>query len=188
MYYTKWDGDKDLTAFRKHLNNDQRVLVRSDVTIVDKDKLKFYLEEMYDSNHFDKNEMLDWGRQATATKTDYKLAKQYFKALVKVTNTYEQNAGGGTAGQNKYKPANQLADCGNKIGNYIAQIASTAAANNDHAANTQVKDTQFDAMLVQIKALTEAAAKLMANKGNKNLHPNRSNGNKGNGKRCQPQQ
>jgi hypothetical protein len=47
-----------------------------------------------------------------------------------------------------------------------------AAANNNHAANTQAKDTQFDAMSVQIKTLAEATAKLMANKGNKNLNPN----------------
>jgi hypothetical protein len=106
---------------------------------------------------------------------------------VKATNTYEQNAGGGTAGQNKYKSANQLANCGNKIRNYIAQIASAAAANNDHAANTQAKDTQFDTMSVQIKALTKAIARLMANKGNENINPNSNNGNKGNGKRHQPQ-
>jgi hypothetical protein len=74
---------------------------------------------MYNSNHFDKNKMLDWERQATATKTNYKLAKQYFKALVKATDTYKQNAGGGTAGQNKYKSAKQLADCGKEICNYI---------------------------------------------------------------------
>jgi hypothetical protein len=73
---------------------------------------------------------------------------------VKATDTYEQNAGGGITGQNKYKSANQLADCGNKVHNYIAQIASAAATNNNHAANTQAKDTQFDAMLAQIKALT----------------------------------
>jgi hypothetical protein len=127
------------------------VLVRSNVTIADEDKLQFYLEEMYDSYHFDKNKMLDWDQQATATKTNYKLAKHYFEALVKATNTYKQNAGGGTAGQNKYKSANQLADCGDKIHYYITQIASAAAANNDYAANTQTKDTQFDVMLAQIR-------------------------------------
>ncbi len=142
---------------------------------------------MYDSNHFDQIKMLDWEQHATATKTNYKLAKQYFEALVKTTNTYEQNAGGGTAGQNKYKSANQLTDCGNKICNYIAHIASAVVANNDHAANTQAKDTQFDAMLAQIKALTKAVTKLTANKGNKNVNPNTNNGDKGNGKRRHPQ-
>jgi hypothetical protein len=142
---------------------------------------------MYYSNHFDKNKMLDWERQATTTKTDYKLAKQYFETLLKAADTYKQNAGGGTTGQNKYESANQLADCYNKIRNYIAQIASAAVANNDHAANTQANDTQFGAMLAQIKALTKAIAKLTANKGNKNVNPNTNNGNKGNGKRRQPQ-
>jgi hypothetical protein len=185
--YTKWDGDKHLTALGKRLKDNQCALVRSNITIVDEDKLQFYLEEMFNSNHFDKNKMLDWEQQATATKTGYKLAKQYFKALVKATNTNEQNAGGGTAGQNKCKSANQLADCGDKIRNYISQIASAAAANNDHVANTQAKDTQFDMMLAQIKALTKAVAKPTANKGNKNVNSNTNNGNKGNSKRCHPQ-
>jgi hypothetical protein len=85
--------------------------------------------------------MLDWELHATAIKTNYKLTKQYFEVLVKATNTYKQNVGGGTAGQNNYESGNQLTDCGNKICNYIAQIASAAAANNKHAANTQAKDT-----------------------------------------------
>ena len=70
---------------------------------------------------------------------------------MKATDTYEQNAGGGITGQNKYKSANQHADCGDKIHYYITQIASAAAANNDYAANTQTKDTQFDVMLAQIR-------------------------------------
>jgi hypothetical protein len=63
--------------------------------IADKDKLQFYLEQMYDSNHFNKNEMLAWEKQPTATKTDYDAAKNYFEALVKAMDTYEMNAGGG---------------------------------------------------------------------------------------------
>ncbi len=34
-YYTKWDGDEYLTAFGKRLDNDQRALIRSNVTIAD---------------------------------------------------------------------------------------------------------------------------------------------------------
>jgi hypothetical protein len=73
-YYTKWDVNKHLTAFRKHLNDDQRAQVRSDVTIADDNKLQFYLEEIYDSNRFDKQEMLTWEQQPATTKTDYDLA------------------------------------------------------------------------------------------------------------------
>ncbi len=65
---------------------------------------------MYDSNHFDKNDMLEWEKRPNATKTDYNGAKDYFEAVVKATNNYEQNAGGRTAGRNKYKLANQLVD------------------------------------------------------------------------------
>ncbi len=41
-YYSKWDADKHLTAFGKRLDDNQRSLVRSDVTIADNNKLKFY--------------------------------------------------------------------------------------------------------------------------------------------------
>jgi hypothetical protein len=83
--YTKWDGYKHLTAFDKHLDNNQRALIRSNITIADKDKLQFFLEQMYDSNHFNKNNMLKWEKQPNATKTDYDSAKDYFEALVKTT-------------------------------------------------------------------------------------------------------
>jgi hypothetical protein len=114
-YYMKWDGKEHLTVFGKRLNSNQRALVRSDVTIADKDKLQFYLEQMYNSNHFDKNEMLTWEKQPTTTKTDYNAAKNYFEALVKVMDTYEMNAGGGTTGHNKNESANQQADYSDEI-------------------------------------------------------------------------
>ncbi len=52
----------------------RRSLVRLDITIIDNDKLQFYLEEIYDSNCFDKQEMLMWEQQQAATKTNYDLA------------------------------------------------------------------------------------------------------------------
>jgi hypothetical protein len=73
-YYTKWDANEHLTAFGKCLNDDQRALVRLDVTIADNDKLQFYLEEIYDSNRFNKQEMLTWEQQPAATKADHNLA------------------------------------------------------------------------------------------------------------------
>ena len=70
----KWDPDGHLRAFGKRLNDDQRALVRLDVTIANNNKLQFYLEEIYDSNCFNKQEMLTWEQQPAATKTDYNLA------------------------------------------------------------------------------------------------------------------
>jgi hypothetical protein len=57
-YYTKWDANEHLTTFGERLDADQRSLVCLDVTIADNNKLQFYLEEIYDSNCFDKQEML----------------------------------------------------------------------------------------------------------------------------------
>jgi len=167
-YYTKWDGSEHLTTFGKRLNDDQCALVRSNVTIADEDTLQFYLEQMYDSNHFEKSEMLDWEKKPTIIKTNYDDTKDYFEALVKATNTYVQNAGGGTAGRNKYESANNMADIGDGIREYITNLASTAAdgATQEQAANTMSKTNQFDAMAAQIKALTDTVAKLVASKEN----------------------
>jgi hypothetical protein len=86
---------RHLTTFGKRLDDDQHALVRSNVTIANEDKLQFYLEQMYDSNHFEKSKMLDWEKKPSVTKADYTAAKNYFKELVRATDTYAQNAGGG---------------------------------------------------------------------------------------------
>ena len=188
-YYTKWDGDEHLTAFGKRLDDDQRALVRSDVTIADEDKLQFYLEQMYDSNHFEKSEMLDWEKKPSITKADYVAAKDYFEELVKATDTYTQNAGRGTAGRNKYESANHMADIGDEIREYIANLANASAvAAQEQAANTMDKTSQFDAMAAQIKALTDAVAKLAA--ANENKVPNAvgTEGKKGYHENRRPQQ
>jgi hypothetical protein len=127
---------------------------------------------MYNSNHFNKNNMLDWKKQPNATKTDYNSAKDYFEALVKATDTYKQNAGGGTTGRNKYESANQLADYGNKIHEYIAKIASASAS----AANANATTNQFKAMAAKIKALTNAVAQLAVTKENANPNTGRGAG------------
>jgi len=123
------------------LDDNQRALVRSNVTISNEDKLQFYLEQMYDSNHFEKSKMMDWERKPTIIKSNYVDAKDYFEALVKATDTYAQNAGGGTAGRNKYESANNMADIGDEIQEYIANLASASAggAAQEQAAKTMDK-------------------------------------------------
>ncbi len=70
-------------AFGKCLNDDQRALIRLDVSIAKDNKLQFYLEEIYDSNHFDKQEILMWEQEPSATKTVFTLAKAHFEASSK---------------------------------------------------------------------------------------------------------
>jgi hypothetical protein len=59
-YYPKWDLDTHLTAFGKCLDNDQTKIEHFGISISDKDKLQFYLEQLYASNTFNKKEMTDW--------------------------------------------------------------------------------------------------------------------------------
>jgi hypothetical protein len=101
--------------------------------------------------------------------------------LVKATNTYKQNAGGGTARRNKYKLANQLVDYDDKIHEYIAKIASASAS----AANANATTNQFKMMVAQIKALTNAVAQLAATKENANPNAGRGYGCGDHKSRCQ---
>ena len=179
-YFAKWDGHEHLTAFGKRLDDNQTSLVRSDITISDEDKLQFYLEQMYDSNIFDKAEMMEWEQQPIATKTDYTLAKNYFEMRVKAHDTYIQNSGGGTAGRHSYKSANSMADIGDEIKDYIAKIASASVANHDAVANMREagksKDAELALIATQISQLTAAIAKLTANKENEHKDPNKTRG------------
>ena len=111
-------------------------------------------------------------REQAATKTDFALAKAHFETIVNTTDTYEQNAGGGTAGRNRYESINQMADYGDEIREYIQQLTSASAANNatDAAANVQTT-TKLTTMEAEIKKLTATIAS-MANKLNGNPNPN----------------
>jgi len=65
-----------------------------------------------------------------------------------------------------------MADIGNEIREYIANLASASVggAAQEQAANTMGKTNQLDAMEAQIKALTDAVAKLATAK--ENIDPN----------------
>ncbi len=104
---------------------------------------------------------------------DYDLAWAYFEHIIKATDTYKQNAGGGVAGRNCYESANQLAKYGNKIREYIQQLASAGAANaTDSAVNVQTKE-KLTTMEVKIKKLTATISTMAAKMtNNKNQDPN----------------
>jgi hypothetical protein len=133
-FYTKWDEDEHLTAFGKRLEDDQNRLVRSDVTIPDKDKLQFYPEQIYTCNKFDKQEMLAWEQQLLATKQDYAQARTYFETIIKATDTYKQNSG---SKPQWYESANQLANLGDEVRGYIQQISGNNTT--EGVANVQTK-------------------------------------------------
>ena len=170
-YYAKWDEEEHLTAFGKRLEDGQERLVRSDIIISDEDKLQFYLEQMYASGRFDKQEMLEWEKQPDITKADYTLAQAYFETLVKATDTYEQNAG---TKPSRYESANQLADLGDEIRGYIQKIAGN---NTEDAANVQTKE-KLASLEAQISKLTETMTVLAASMNKENVQPGNDKNNK----------
>jgi hypothetical protein len=173
--YSKWNSNEHLNAFGKRLKDNQIALVRLNATISDYDKLQFYLEEIYDSNKFKKQDMLTWEQSSASIKTNFDQTKAYFEKIVKATNVYKQNKGGNSAQCNKYESANQMASYGNELQEWIQKIASNGA-NNELAVNTQATD-KITSMEAEIKKLM-AAIDQMANKSNnsKNVNPNTSSG------------
>jgi hypothetical protein len=104
-YYADWDGEQHLTAFGKCLNGNQVRIKRYGITISNEDKLQFYLEQMYASNHFNKKEMTEWENKPKVIKDSFDKATTYFEGLVRDYEVYKQNSGG-TAGKHSYESAN----------------------------------------------------------------------------------
>jgi hypothetical protein len=178
-YFAKWDSPKHLTAFGKRLNDNQNALICLDITISDKDKLQFYLKQIYESNMFDKAKMMEWENKPTPIKSNYEQAKRHFKLLVKAHNTYVQNSGGGSASCNNYESATNMAEIGDEIKEYIVKLTSASINNNDALANIRdtvhMKYMQINMLAMQLKLLTNTVALLAKSiKGvDENRDPNR---------------
>jgi hypothetical protein len=177
-YFAKWDSLEHLTPFGKQLDNNQNAMICSDITISNKDKLQFYLEQIYDSNMFDKAKMMDWENKLAPIKSNYVQAKCHFELLVKTHNTYVQNSSGRTAGCNNYKSAANMAKIGDEIKEYIAKLASASINNNNALANirdtVRTKDMQIDTLTMQLKLLVDTVTLLAKSikPGDENCKPN----------------
>jgi hypothetical protein len=177
-YYTKWDNEIHLTAFGKRLDDDQIHIERFGITIFDKDKLHFYLEQMYASNHFDKKEMTEWENKPILIKDDFVKAKLYFEGLMKDYEVYAQNSGS-TAGKHNFKSVNQAAEANvrDELQKYITGIKQAAVTQENQAAN--IRDStkaSTDAMSAQIKVMTDQIAQLTKAMPNKENMPNDGGG------------
>jgi hypothetical protein len=81
-FYANWDSSKvHITAFGLKLNKEQKCHKLLKMFISDKDKLQFYMEQIYVLNMFDKKEMIDWENKPILIKDDYDKAKLYLKTL-----------------------------------------------------------------------------------------------------------
>jgi hypothetical protein len=137
-YYSKWDSDEHLTAFGKRLGDNQGALARLDVAIPDNDKVQFNLKEIYNSNKFDKQDMLTWEQSSAIIKTIFDQTKVHFKKIVKANNVYKYNTGGNSAQCNKYKSANQMANYGNKQSSRLQVTLPTTSSLQTHKPPTKL--------------------------------------------------
>ncbi len=167
-------SDTHPTVISMKLDKEKNQLDRLGIVVSDKDKLQFYLEQIYTSNCFDKAEMVVWENKPVAIKEDYDQAKKYFEDLIHDFETYTQNSGGAAA-KAGYKRANQMANVGDEIRKYIQDIASATVADKEQTAklaanvheSERIKDAQIAAMMAQIKMLADAMTvltKLIENK------------------------
>jgi hypothetical protein len=121
--------------------------------------------------------MLTWEQQPALIKTNFDQTKAYFERIIKATDVYEQNSGSSSAHGNKYESANQMADIGDKLHEWIQQIASYGA-NNEQATNTQAtkKIISMEAEIKKLPAMISQIASKMNN--NKNSNPNTGSGDR----------
>ncbi len=147
-----------------------------DVVIPNNNKLQFYLKEIYDSNKFDKQDMLTWEQLPAIIKTNFDQTKAYFEKIVKAADVYKQNTGGNSVQCNTYESTNQMANYGNKLREWIQQIASNSTNNKFAIMNTQATkiNTYMEAEITKLMAILAQ----MANKSNNgnNVNPNTSSG------------
>ena len=82
-YHTDWDSSiMHLPAFGMKLDKEQACINRLGVVISDKDKLQFYMGQIYASNCFNnKKEMVDWENKPAIINNDFNKAKLYFEGL-----------------------------------------------------------------------------------------------------------
>ena len=80
-YYKKWSQEEQIKVFGKRLNDDQCNLTNYKIIINDKDKLKFYIQDMYNSASFDKEEMKKLQKK-TDQKRTWKNTRNYFEDII----------------------------------------------------------------------------------------------------------
>ena len=169
-YYEPWDPQHHITELYKRLDDDQAALAANNIPISDEDKLQFFIEQMYESKNFDREQYVAWEKRPAATKT-WAGAKEYFEELTNDIDEYEANIGG-TAKRAKFESAANVDEGDDSLRQYFDSLAEAATADKEHIqqmsttnssmvtlSTTQqkqleIKDAQITALIEQVKALT----------------------------------
>jgi hypothetical protein len=84
VFYADWESSTMHTiAFGLKLDKKQKRLKVLGIKISNKDKLQFYMEQIYTSNMFNKKEMVDWENKPILIKDNYIDAILCFEQLIK---------------------------------------------------------------------------------------------------------
>ena len=84
-----------ITKFITKLNKGQKDLERNQIDVTDKDKLEHFVLQMFGSNLFDENQMMEWEKKAALAKT-WAAATSYFNEIVKEQEMYSKLFGRST--------------------------------------------------------------------------------------------
>jgi len=184
-FYEEWDPEENIKKFATRLTKKQESLDRDGIIISDADKLQFYIEQMYDAHRFDKKEMIAWETRPKLEKT-WANAKKYFEKLVKIENSYNKMAGRQSTKRSRYESANAAAEEGDEVREYLGNIASAAAkqeekalkqeenlnkmqaTTEDLAKQISAKDNQISDLIKQVAELTRAVTNMATNNNNNN--------------------
>ena len=90
-YYKPWNQIDHITDFGIRLDEEQEHLANNKIEILEKDKLQFYIKQMYASQIFEYREMKTWEKKVEADE-DIKAAKDYFEEIFEDNTTPAANS------------------------------------------------------------------------------------------------
>ena len=170
-YYEPWDPIDHITEFSKRLNDEQEELATNSISISEEDKLQFFIEQMYESKQFDREQYVAWEKKPDADKT-WLNATLYFEDITADNEAYESNVGG-TAKRGRFESAANVAEeKDDQLRLYFDSLGEAATADKEHIQQMSttnssmvslttaqqkqlaIKDAQISALIDQVKALT----------------------------------
>ena len=81
VYYKIWNKYDHIKVFGKRINDEKSNLTDVNILFTEENKLQFYIDQIYDINMFDKEDITEWEKKKKSEKT-WVNATTYFEELI----------------------------------------------------------------------------------------------------------
>ena len=174
-YFKPWDvpAGVALGTFTKRLDERKAELVHHNIAIDEDEMKEHYIEQMYQSKVFSKEDMKAWGAKSEADRDDWDVMKAYFKSKMKQENEFKSNTDDTAASAMYGSTANtieedKLADLGDEIREYIQQITQAKEIATPPAPIIKPVTSNASSEMEMMKAMMAKMESMMLNMCNNN--------------------